>query len=68
MEMLADIDRPNVTVHLDTYHMNIEERSMQDAVAACGDKLGCASRLESPRPSGSDRNSSYSKNFQSPSR
>lgn len=42
MELLADIDRPNVAVHLDTYHMNIEERSMQDAIAACGDKLGCA--------------------------
>ena len=42
MEMLADIDRPNVAVHLDTYHMNLEERSMQAAVDACGDKLGCA--------------------------
>lgn len=41
MEMLADIDEPNVVVHLDTYHMNIEETSMADAVATCGDRLGC---------------------------
>lgn len=40
--MLADINEPNVVVHLDTYHMNIEETSMADAVATCGDKLGCA--------------------------
>lgn len=40
MEMLADINEPNVVVHLDTYHMNIEETCMADAVATCGDRLG----------------------------
>ena len=40
MELLADINMDNVVVHLDTYHMNIEEKSMEDAVKVCGDKLG----------------------------
>ncbi len=44
MALLADIDRPNVKVHLDTYHMNIEEASMASAVRTCGDKLGCAAK------------------------
>ncbi len=43
MDMLADVGADNVAVHLDTYHMNIEERSMAAAVAACGDRLGCGS-------------------------
>ena len=41
MEMVADVGAPNVVVHLDSYHMNIEEDSMAKAVDACGDKLGC---------------------------
>lgn len=41
MELLADINRGNVVVHLDSYHMNIEEFSMEAAVRTCGDKLGC---------------------------
>lgn len=37
---LADmIDLPNVKVHLDTYHMNVEEKSWKDAVALAGDRL-----------------------------
>lgn len=32
----------NVKVHLDSYHMNIEENSMHEAVATCGESLGCA--------------------------
>ena len=40
MEMVADVGAPNVVVHLDSYHMNIEEDSMAKAVDACGDKLG----------------------------
>jgi D-psicose/D-tagatose/L-ribulose 3-epimerase len=45
MELLADINRSNVFVHLDSYHMNIEENSMREAVNVCGDSLGCASLL-----------------------
>ena len=41
MELLADVDAAALRVHLDTYHMNIEEFSMADAVRTCGDKLGC---------------------------
>jgi sugar phosphate isomerase/epimerase len=29
-----------VTIHLDTYHMNIEENSMEAAVKDAEDKLG----------------------------
>ncbi|MHC4984535.1 MAG: sugar phosphate isomerase/epimerase family protein [Planctomycetota bacterium] len=33
------IGEPNVKVHLDTYHMNIEEKSFYDATKAAGDDL-----------------------------
>jgi D-psicose/D-tagatose/L-ribulose 3-epimerase len=37
---LADMTgAPNVSVHLDTYHMNIEEKSWKDPVVAAGDRL-----------------------------
>ena len=42
-EALAYIDEvnsPNVCVHLDTYHMNIEEDSMTGAILQAGKKLG----------------------------
>ena len=42
--MIGDIGMDNVTIHLDTYHMNIEENSMEQAIQAAGDKLGCISR------------------------
>jgi D-psicose/D-tagatose/L-ribulose 3-epimerase len=42
MELLHDVNNPNVVVHLDSYHMNIEEVGMEEAVATCGDKLGFA--------------------------
>lgn len=42
MELLADIDEPSLRVHLDSYHMNIEENSMGAAVKTCGKKLGCS--------------------------
>lgn len=48
MELLADVDSPALKVHLDSYHMNIEEFSMAEAVKTCGDKLGCASSLLHP--------------------
>ncbi|HEX2053960.1 MAG TPA: sugar phosphate isomerase/epimerase family protein [Actinomycetota bacterium] len=40
MAFLEEVGSDNVYVHLDTYHMNIEERSMRDAVLRCGDRLG----------------------------
>ena len=54
MEMVADVGAPNVVVHLDSYHMNIEEDSMAKAVDACGDKLGCC-----PAAQGSAHGASY---------
>ena len=41
MELIDDAGNPpNLYVHLDTYHMNIEESSSEHAVGVCGDKLG----------------------------
>ena len=41
MELIHDAGNPsNLVVHLDTYHMNIEESSSEHAVGICGDKLG----------------------------
>mmetsp|Transcript_12858 Transcript_12858/g.20825 ORF Transcript_12858/g.20825 Transcript_12858/m.20825 type:complete len:209 (-) Transcript_12858:230-856(-) len=49
MEFLAEVDEANVKVHLDSYHMNIEERSLRQAVLTCGDKLGYVHVGESHR-------------------
>lgn len=34
------VGRPNVAVHLDTYHMNIEETDSRKPVVQCGNRLG----------------------------
>ena len=47
MELRQAIGLDNVVIHLDTYHMNIEERSFIGPVAECGDALGCGA---APRP------------------
>jgi D-psicose/D-tagatose/L-ribulose 3-epimerase len=39
LRMLADVDRPALTLHLDTFHMNIEEKSLPAAIKAAGAKL-----------------------------
>jgi D-psicose/D-tagatose/L-ribulose 3-epimerase len=49
LEMMDVIGRPNVVVHLDTYHMNIEETDMITPVLACGDRLGYVHLGESHR-------------------
>lgn len=49
MQMLTDINATNVVIHLDSYHMNIEEESMETAVQTCGDKLGYVHVGESHR-------------------
>lgn len=36
---IDEIARPNVGIHLDTYHMNIEESDVVEPVLACGDRL-----------------------------
>jgi D-psicose/D-tagatose/L-ribulose 3-epimerase len=49
LAFIADVDRPNVYVHLDTYHMNIEEPDMVSPVLRCGDRLGYVHVGESHR-------------------
>jgi D-psicose/D-tagatose/L-ribulose 3-epimerase len=49
LAFIADVDRPNVYVHLDTYHMNIEEPDMVSPVLRCGDRLGYVHIGESHR-------------------
>jgi len=44
-----DVNEHNVRIHLDTYHMNIEERSFADAVRTCGERLGYVHLGESHR-------------------
>jgi D-psicose/D-tagatose/L-ribulose 3-epimerase len=39
MELIADLPAETVGVNLDTYHMNIEETSYQDAFGLVGDRL-----------------------------
>jgi hypothetical protein len=53
MELVTDIDEPSVCVHLDSYHMNIEEFSMGSAVRACSTKLGCGLSPRQPNVSNS---------------
>jgi D-psicose/D-tagatose/L-ribulose 3-epimerase len=40
LAFLDDVGAPDATVHLDTYHMNIEEPGMAEAIEACGERLG----------------------------
>lgn len=40
LEMINDIGEPNVVVHLDIYHMNIEEQDLVSPVLEAGNKLG----------------------------
>jgi D-psicose/D-tagatose/L-ribulose 3-epimerase len=49
LEMLDKINAPNVKVHLDTYHMNIEETDFLRPVLACGERLGYVHVGESNR-------------------
>lgn len=39
LRFLDEIDRNNVGIHLDTYHMNIEESDMASPVEACAERL-----------------------------
>jgi len=48
-ELLDRIDEPNVFIHLDTYHMNIEERGFYDPIVSLGSRLGYVHLSESDR-------------------
>ena len=41
--------KPNLFVQLDTFHMNIEERDLHEAILAAGEKLGYVQLAESDR-------------------
>jgi D-psicose/D-tagatose/L-ribulose 3-epimerase len=49
LELIADVDEGNVFVHLDTFHMNIEERSLRGAIVDAGEHLGYIQLAESDR-------------------
>lgn len=49
LKFLREIDSPNVSVHLDTYHMNIEESDMFSPVLEVGERLGYVHIGESHR-------------------
>lgn len=49
LELIKEIGADNVKVHLDTYHMNIEEANFSAPILACGDQLGYAHVGESHR-------------------
>ena len=40
LRFLDDIGSSNATLHLDTYHMNIEESGMASAIELAGDRIG----------------------------
>ena len=49
LEFLDQVNRPNAFLHLDTYHMNIEEDGLQKSVLAAGERLGYVHIGESHR-------------------
>ena len=49
LEFLKEVDRPGVSVHLDTFHMNIEESDMFQPILDVGDQLGYVHIGESHR-------------------
>lgn len=49
LAFIMEIAEPGIGIHLDTYHMNIEEDDMSAAVRRCGDKLAYVHVGESHR-------------------
>lgn len=49
LELIERLDEPNVTIHLDTYHMNIEEKGIGNAIKAAGPKTSYIHISESDR-------------------
>ena len=39
LRLIADIDHPAAAIMLDGFHMNIEERNIEEAIVAAGEKL-----------------------------
>lgn len=49
LALLDEVGSPNLVVHLDTYHMNIEEQDFATPVQRCGPRLGYVHVGESNR-------------------
>jgi D-psicose/D-tagatose/L-ribulose 3-epimerase len=49
LALIAETEATNVVVHLDVYHMNIEEGDLEKPVLRCGDRLGYVHVGESHR-------------------
>jgi D-psicose/D-tagatose/L-ribulose 3-epimerase len=49
LALIEEAQAPNIVVHLDVYHMNIEEGDLEKPVLRCGDRLGYAHVGESHR-------------------
>jgi D-psicose/D-tagatose/L-ribulose 3-epimerase len=49
LRFIDDVGAPNLVVHLDSYHMNIEEHDLASPVRLCGEKLGYVHVGESHR-------------------
>jgi len=49
LDLIDEIGHPNTCVHIDTYHMHIEETDMVSPVLACGNRLGYVHVGESHR-------------------
>jgi D-psicose/D-tagatose/L-ribulose 3-epimerase len=47
--LIRDIDLPSVRIHLDTFHMHIEEKSVYDAILLAGNDLVYVDASESDR-------------------
>ncbi|MDI6034352.1 sugar phosphate isomerase/epimerase family protein [Flavobacterium sp. LB2P84] len=49
LDMIESIDKPNIGLHLDTFHMNIEERNFYDPIIRAGNRLKHVHITESDR-------------------
>ncbi|NLJ94586.1 MAG: sugar phosphate isomerase/epimerase [Clostridiaceae bacterium] len=49
MKLLDMIDEDNCFIHLDSYHMNVEEKNFYDPIVLAGDKLACFHICENDR-------------------
>lgn len=49
LDFMDIVDEPNVVVHADVYHMNIEENGFRKPLLLCGDRLGYVHIGESNR-------------------
>ena len=49
LDYMDEVDEPNVVVHADVYHMNIEESDYRTPILRCGDRLGYVHVGESHR-------------------